>query len=192
MIMSRQAKTFVTPEEYLAYERRAENRNEYFDGEIFAMTGASRKHNLISLNIGAELRFLLRGRNCEAYVSDMRVRIPSANLYMYPDVVAVCGEPEFEDVDVDTLLNPTLIVEVLSKSTASYDRAEKFDYYRTLPSLTEYLLVSQDEFHVTQYVRQTEGRWLLTDHRSPEDTLQLESVECSLSLRDIYDKVSIP
>ncbi len=190
--MSRQAKTYVAPEEYLAFERRAENRNEYLDGEIFAMTGASRRHNLISLNIGAELRAQLRGRDCEAYVSDMRVRIPSANLYTYPDVVAVRGEPEFEDAEVDTLINPVLIVEVLSKSTAGYDPTSKFSDYRSIPSFAEYLLVAQDERHVTQYVRQAEGRWLLTDYRLPDDMLQLESVECSLSLREIYDKVSIP
>src|SRR5829696_5082670 len=118
--MSRQTeKSYVTPEEYLAYERAAEYKNEYFDGEIFAMTGASRKHNLIAGNVFGLLWQQLWGKPCEVYPSDMRVRIPSANIYTYPDVVVVCGEPEFEDGHVDTLLNPTLLVEVLSKSTAS-------------------------------------------------------------------------
>ena len=185
----RTKKSYVTPSEYLAFERAAEYKNEYLDGVIYAMTGASRRHNVITLNIGGELRASLRGRDCEAYVSDMRVRISAANLYTYPDVVAVCGEPEFEDAEVDTLLNPSLIVEVLSKSTASYDREVKFGYYRTLPSLAEYLLVAQDKHHIAQYVRQPDARWLLTDYRSPEDTLQLDSVDCRLSLVEIYDKV---
>lgn len=188
--MSRQAKTYVTPEEYLAYERRAEYRNEYFDGGIYAMTGASRKHNLIAGNIFAELKRQLRDKPCEAYISDMRVRIPAANIYTYPDVSVVCGEPEFEDAEVDTLLNPILIVEVLSKSTANYDRAEKFTHYRTLPSLTEYLLVSQGEPHVTHYVKQPDGRWLLSDIRGLESLFELASVRCSLALREVYDRVS--
>lgn len=188
--MSRQAKTYITPEEYLAYERRKEDKNEYYDGEIFAMTGASRRHNLISLNIGAELRSQLRGRECETYVSDMRVRIPAANIYTYPDVVVACDEPRFEDAEVDTLLNPILIVEILSKSTARYDRAGKFSDYRSIPSFAEYLLVSQDEHKVEHHARQPDGRWLLTDFRALEDVVQLDSIKCSLPLREIYDKVS--
>src|SRR5947209_20458068 len=116
--MSRQAKTFVTPEEYLSLERQAEHKSEYYDGEIFAMTGASRKHNLITTNILGSLWQQLKGKPCEVYPSDMRVRVPSANLYTYPDIVVVCGEPQFEDEQVDTLLNPTLLIEVLSRSTA--------------------------------------------------------------------------
>jgi Uma2 family endonuclease len=190
--MSRQIKkSCVTPEEYLSFERAAEYKNEYFDGEIYAMPGASRRHNIITLNIGAELRARLRGRDCETYVSDMRVKIPTANIYTYPDVVALCGEAEFEDEAVDTLLNPSLIVEVLSKSTASYDREEKFAYYRTLPSLAEYLLVSQDEHHVTQHVKRDDGRWLLTDVRSLEGKLELSSVGCVLTLTEVYDRVSL-
>lgn len=188
--MSRQPKTYVTPEEYLAYERRAEYKNEYIDGHILAMTGASRRHNLISLSVGAELRAQLRGRGCETYVTDMRVRIPTANTYTYPDVVVVCGEPQFEDEEVDTLINPVLIVEVLSKSTASYDRIDKFDNYRSIPSFAEYLLVSQDEYHVMQHVKQTDGRWLLTDIGGRESRVELASVECTLALNDIYDRVS--
>jgi Uma2 family endonuclease len=188
--MSREARTYVTAEEYLAYERRAEYKNEYFDGEVFAMTGASRRHNLISLNIGAELREQLRGQVCETYVTDMRVRIPAANIYTYPDVVAVCGEPKFEDAELDTLINPVLLVEVLSKSTEAYDRLIKFEYYRTLESLTEYLLVSQDEAHITQHVKQDDARWLLTDIRGLSSRVELASVPCILALNEIYDRVS--
>jgi Uma2 family endonuclease len=189
--MSRQPKTYVTPDEYLALERQAEYKNEYFDGEIFAMVGASRKHNLISLNIAAELRAQLKGRPCETYGSDMRIKIPASTLYTYPDAVVVCGEPKFEDAHVDTLLNPNVIVEVLSKSTASYDRSQKFAFYRTIESLTDYLLVSQDSVHVEQYTKQTDNRWMLSDFRSLEDVLQLDSVQCSLALGEIYDRVSL-
>jgi len=188
--MSRQAKKHITPEEYLDLEREAEYKNEYFAGEVFAMVGASRKHNLIAVNLLGEMRGQLKDRPCEVYPSDVRVRIPSANIYTYPDVTVVCGAPEFEDNYFDTLLNPTLIAEVLSKSTAAYDRFQKFGYYRSIDSLAEYLLVAQSEYRVEQYTKQPDGRWLLTEFRSPEDALQLDSIGCSLSLKEIYDKVS--
>lgn len=190
--MSSQPKTYLTPEEYLAIERRNEYRSEYVDGEMVAMTGASRRHNLIALNIGGEIRQQLKNRPCEAYVSDMRVRIPSTRDYMYPDVVVVCGEPQFEDGYVDTLLNPTVLVEVLSESTERYDRGRKSGYYRTIGSLAEYVLVAQDECRVEQYSKQPDGRWLLTDHRSPEAVVELTSIECTLRLSEVYEKVSLP
>jgi len=191
--MARQAdKTYVTPQEYLAFERAAEYKNEYFDGEIFAMTGASRRHNLLALSIGGKLYAKLLERPCEVYSGDMRVRVPASGLYTYPDVAAVCGEPQFEDEFVDTLLNPVLLVEILSKSTAHYDRTSKFSDHRSIPSFTEYLLVSQDEYRVEHYARQTDGRWLLTKYRSLEDVAQLDSLQCSLSLKEIYDKVALP
>lgn len=190
--MSRQTKkTHVTPEEYLAFERAAEYKNEYFDGDVVAMTGASRRHNLIAGNVFAELKRQLRGESCEAYMSDMRVGIRAANIYTYPDVVVACGKPEFEDAAVDTLLNPVLIVEVLSKSTASYDRVETFGYYRTLPSLEEYLLVEQDVYHAVQYVRQGDGRWLLADIRGAEGRVEFASVGCALTLSDVYERVEM-
>ena len=190
--MSRQTqKTYVTPEEYLALERAAEYKNEYFDGEIFAMTGASRRHNLIAGNIGGSLWQQLRGKPCEVYPSDMRVRIPSANIYTYPDVVVVCGEPQFEDDYVDTLLNPTLLVEILSKSTASYDLRVKSGYYRTLPSLTEYLFIAQNEYHVAQHIKQADGRWLLADIRGADGRAELSSGGCVLALSDVYERVEM-
>ena len=189
--MSIQSKTYLTPEEYLAIERRAETKSEYFNGEMVAMVGASRKHNLITVNIVGELRQQLKGRSCEAYASDMRVKIPTTELYTYPDVTVACGEPKFEDEFVDTLLNPTLIVEVLSASTASYDRIKKFGYYRTIESLAEYLLVAQDEYKVEQYVKQADGRWLLTDIRSLEGVVEMVSIQCRLMLADVYDRVSL-
>jgi Uma2 family endonuclease len=190
--MSSQTKTQLTPEEYLAIERRAETKSEYFKGEMYAMVGASREHNLISSNIAGELRQQLKGRPCETYSNDMRVRVPSTGLYTYPDVVVVCGEPAFEDEHVDTLLNPTLVVEVLSDSTESYDRGRKFAHYRSVESVVEYLLVAQDEYRVEQFVRQADGRWLLSDVRTLEGSVELASVGCALQLREIYDRITLP
>lgn len=189
--MSHPAKTYITPEEYLALERQAEYKSEYCDGEIFAMTGASRKHNLLALSIGGKLYAQLLERPCEVYSGDMRVHVPASGLYTYPDVVVVCGEPRFEGDDVDTLLNPTLVVEVLSKSTARYDRTNKFTDYRSISSFAEYLLVAQDEYRVEQYAKQDGGQWLLTEYRSLEDVIRLDSIRCSLLLKEIYDKVSL-
>ena len=188
--MSRQAKTYITPEEYLAIERAAEHKNEYVNGEIFALAGASRKHNLIVGNISGELREQLKGKPCEVYPGEMRVKAAASRAYVYPDVVVVCEEPNLEDDYLDTLLNPTLVVEVLSKSTESYNRLAKSAYYRTIESLSEYLLVSQEEYRVEQYVKQVDGRWLLSDVRSLDSIIELKSIGCSLALRDLYDRIS--
>lgn len=175
-------------EQYLEIERRSETKSEYLNGVIFAMTGASRLHNLITGNVFASFHAQLRGRDCEPYTNDMRVRIPDMDLFTYPDVVVVCGRPEFDDAEMDTLLNPTLIVEVLSKSTEDYDRGTKFAYYRTLPSLSEYVLIAQDKVHVEHFVRQGSDGWLLTETDRIEDTIELPSIGCRLTLADIYDR----
>jgi Uma2 family endonuclease len=164
----------------------------YFDGELMAMTGSSRKHNLIVANIIGELRQQLKGKPYELYANDMRVRIPAADIYTYPDLAVVCAEPKFEDDYVDTLLNPTLIVEVLSKSTESYDRGKKFGYYRTLESLAEYLIIAQDDYKVEHYVRQPDDRWLLSYIQSLQGVVELVSVQCVLPLNEVYDKVTLP
>lgn len=179
----------VSPEEYLAAERRAEYKSEYFAGEILAMTGASREHNLISLNIGSSLNIQLRGRPCEAYANDLRVKVSRRGAYVYPDVVVVCGEPEFEDKEVDTLLNPTLVVEVLSPSTERDDRGRKWEHYRRLPSLAEFLLVAQDQPRIEHYLRQESGLWLFHDATEEDAILELSSIGCTLALRDTYDKL---
>lgn len=189
--MSSQTKASYTPEEYLALERKAEYKSEYFNGEIFAMTGASRKHNLVAANVLASLHIQLRRRPCEVYSSDMRVKVNPTGLYTYPDVVVVCGEPSFDDKHKDTLVNPTVLVEVLSKSTASYDRGEKFEHYRKLASLDEYLVIAQDKCHLEHYVRQPDNQWLLSETDDIQKTIHLSSIECDLSLADIYDKVEI-
>jgi Uma2 family endonuclease len=189
--MSTQPNTYLTPEEYLAMERENEYRSEYIDGEVFSMTGASRRHNIITFNIAGALSPQLRGRPCEAYASEMRVRIPNRG-YMYPDVVIVCGEPLLEDDYFDTLLNPTVLVEVLSKSTERYDRGKKFYLYRTIESLAEYLLIAQDEYKVEHYTKQPDGPWTLSDHRSLDDAVELDSIKCTLLLREVYEKVALP
>jgi len=189
--MSSQIISFISPEEYLKREPQAEYKSEYLNGEIFAMTGASRKHNLIEGNIFGELRQQLKGRACEVYPGDMRVKVSFNGLYTYPDVVVVCGEPIFEDDTVDTLLNPTVLVEVLSPSTERYDRIAKTTYYRTWDSLTEHLLVAQDEVRLEQCVKQEDGQWLVYYYTSLDSSAELASIGCSLALRDIYDKVTI-
>jgi Uma2 family endonuclease len=188
-LMASLPQTRFTAAEYLARERAAETRSEFFDGEIFAMAGASRKHNLITLNVGAELREQLKGRPCETYVSDMRVKVNSTGLYTYPDVVVVCGEPQFEDEQIDTLLNPTLIIEVLSASTEEYNRVEKFAQYRRVESLRGYVLIAQNQCQVEQYVRQPENQWLLTDASDPSAILSLPAIDARLALAEIYDRV---
>ena len=177
-----------TPEQYLSWEREATTKSEYFNGHIYAMAGASRAHNLIAGNVFGELRFQLRGRSCEAYINDMRVKVSPTGLYTYPDVAVVCDEPRFEGAHLDTLLNPTALVEVLSPSTEAYDRGDKFGHYRRLDSLQEYILVAQDRVRVEHYLRQGE-QWLLTELSDIEDVLHLSSIGCDLPLREIYAKV---
>lgn len=189
--MSLQPKPFLTPEEYLAIERQAEYKSEYFHGEMFAMAGASERHVLIVTNVVAELRGQLKGRPCNVYSTDLRVRISPTGLYTYPDIVVVCGQAQFADDQKDTLLNPVLIVEVLSESTKDYDRGEKFEQYRSLASFSEYVLIAQDRYHVEHFFRQPDNRWLLAETNRPEDSLQLSSISCALALTEIYDKVEM-
>ena len=181
----------LTPEEYLALERKATIKSEYLSGQMYAMSGASRAHNLICLNIGGELRSLLKKRVCEVYTNDMRVKVTAAGLYTYPDVLVVCEEPRFEDDGFDILLNPTALFEVLSPSTEAYDRGAKFGYYRQLDSMQEYTLVSQDFMRVEHYLRHNE-QWILTEFSSPDDVVRLTSIDCELPLREIYAKVEFP
>jgi Uma2 family endonuclease len=177
-----------TTEEYLAFERASEEKHEFIDGEIYAMSGASRKHNLITGNTFAALHAQLRGNPCEIYTGDMRVRMKAQN-YTYPDLAVVCDTPKFETNQVDTLLNPTLIVEVLSPSTERYDRGRKFELYRSLPPMQEYVLISQNRVHVERYVRQENNMWLFSELDDPTGVLELSSIGCRLDLAEVYDKV---
>ena len=181
----------LTPEEYLALERKATIKSEYLDGQMYAMSGASREHNIVCGNIFVALHLQLQERTCEIYSSEMRVKVSAAGLYTYPDILVVCDEPRFEDASVDTLLNPTALFEVLSPSTEAYDRGAKFGYYRQLDSMQEYTLVSQDVMRVEHYLRQKE-QWILTEFSSPDDIVQLTSINCELPLREVYAKVEFP
>lgn len=175
-------------QEYLELERRAEFKSEFHDGQIFAMTGVSREHNLITVNIAAELRQQLKNRPCEAFVNDMRVRAGKAKGYHYPDLAVACGTPQFEDEHGDTLTNPTVLIEVLSPSTEAYDRGGKFANYRKIASLREYLLVAQDQAHIDHYLRQGDA-WLLTEAEGLDSSVTLDSIGCILALQEVYDKV---
>jgi Uma2 family endonuclease len=180
-----------TAKEYLALERAAEHKSELVNGRIYAMTGASVPHNFIAGNIFAEIRAQLRGRPCSVFVNDLRVKVRPTGMYTYPDVVALCEPRQLEDSHGDTLLNPAVIIEVLSDSTEKYDRGEKFAHYRKLESLREYILVSQDSILVEQYVRHGE-HWMLSEISDPEGTLNIGTLGCEVALRDIYDQVEIP
>jgi Uma2 family endonuclease len=188
-LMSAQRTFFLSPAEYLEQERRAEHKSEYFQGEVFAMAGASRRHGLIVTNLVRELGQQLKGKPCEVYASDLRLRVTPAGLYTYPDVMVVCGDIQFADDQKDTVLNPVVLIEVLSESTRDYDRGRKFEYYRTLPSLKEYLTVAQDKPHIEQWTRQQEDRGLLVEFHNLSQGIPLASIACTLPLAEIYDKI---
>jgi Uma2 family endonuclease len=189
--MVSQPKRYYTPEEYLALERAADYKSEYVAGEIFAMAGASAAHNTIAVHMVRLLDTQFQWRPCRGFMSDMRVRVAATGMYTYPDVVAVCGPPEFADAHQDTLLNPTVVIEVLSPSTQDCDRGAKFDYYWRLPSLAEYVLVAQDQMRVEHFARQGAG-WLLTIARAPDDILRLPALDAALPLAVIYKNVEFP
>jgi len=190
--MSAAPKRYVSEQDYLAGERHSDLKHEYIGGAICALAGASRSHNLIVAAVLAKLYAQLEHRKCTAYPNDLRVKVARRSAYMYPDVTVVCGEEWFEDHHNDILLNPTVIVEVLSPSTEAYDRGKKFEQYRQLPWLREYLLVAQDRRYVEQFGRQGQDQWLLTVHSGPEAEMKLASIECHLQLADVYRKVEFP
>ena len=180
---------FYTPEEYLELERKGEHKSEYLAGQIFAMAGWTQRHARITCNISGELRSLLKGQPCESFSTDLRVQVQATGLYAYPDVVVVCGEAILADSHADTLLNPTVIFEVLSPSTESYDRGLKFVHYRRLESLTDYVLVLQEQRLVEHFIRQPSGDWLLHTVDGLDDGIVLASLNCRLPLSEIYERV---
>ena len=178
----------ASAEDYLQQERQATEKHEFVDGIIYAMAGASERHVLINGNLFGELRAQFKGRPCKAYANDLRVNISASGDYVYPDVVALCGEAQFSDED--NLLNPTVIIEVLSDSTEAYDRGLKFEHYRRLESLQEYVLVAQDRCYIEHYQRQPGNVWLLREINDPVAVLELPTVEARLAVAEIYDKVA--
>jgi len=179
----------LTPEEYLTKESQADFRSEYFDGQMFAMAGASRRHNRIISNLVIRLGIQLEETPCNIYANDLKVKISKTGLYTYPDVVITCGDEIFDDTEQNVLLNPILIIEVLSDSTEAYDRGRKFRHYQYIESLMEYVLVSQNEEQIECYVRQNNGNWLYSKNDSPDDTVKFDSVACSLILKTVYTKI---
>jgi len=179
----------LTRAEYLDIERVAAYRSEYFDGEMFAMAGGSPRHSLISANLIRELGNRLKWRPCAACESNLRILVSATGLYTYPDASVVCGPLEFEDPRRDTVLNPTLLVEVLSESTEAYDRGKKFSHYRQFPSLREYLLVSQEEAKIERFLRNDDGTWTLTEAAGLAATLPLPSLGIEIGLEEVFDKV---
>ncbi len=184
------AQTYLTPEEYIASERKATLKSEYLSGEIVAMSGASNAHNLITMNTATQLYNQLVEGGCRVFSSDMRVGIGTGVSYFYPDIAVTCDKPRFEDDAFDTLVNPQVIIEVLSTSTAGYDRGEKFIRYRQLESLQEYILISQDQVHVEHYLRQGK-QWVLSEFSALENVLPLASIGAELSLNQIYRFVEV-
>lgn len=178
----------LSPEEYLEAERRAETKHEYWGGEIIAFAGASERHNLIVANLIGSLVPQLRGSRCRAYPSDLRVRTRPDH-FLYPDVTVVCGDSRLADDKRDVLLNPALVVEVLSPSTEAHDRTAKLDQYRKVPTLQDYLLVAQQARRVQRYARREGEFWLFSETTEPGAVLQLDSIGCTLSLDDVYANV---
>lgn len=184
--------TKVTEEEYLAIDRAAEVRNEFLDGEMWAMSGASMRHSQLAMNLSGELHSALRSSNCQAFTSDLRVRVTPRRMYAYPDVTVVCGKPVLADDRQDILLNPAVIFEVLLPTTEKYDRGAKFRYYLTIDTLRDYILVDQFAMRVEQYTRGAEGTWTFRAYQQPEDQVKIDSISVSLALARIYDRVELP
>ncbi len=192
MVLPR-TKLHFTAEEYLAFERAAETKHEYLDGQIYAMAGASPPHNQICFNLAGELHPQLKGTLCYGLTSDQKIRTDPMDLFSYPDLIIVCGQPKFHDGHRDVILNPKVIVEVLSPTTEAYDRGEKFVRYRQLKSLSDYILVAQDRPSVEHYVRQKGKRpWLFTVETEMSAEIVIDSIKCKLKLADIYDRIVFP
>jgi Uma2 family endonuclease len=190
--MSAPPKRLLTPEEYLAIERDVQQKHEFYRGEMFAMGGASKEHNQITFNLAGALHAHLKNRNCAAFVNDMRVKVSATGLYVYPDVVVTCQNPQFEDDVLDTLLNPQVIIEVASDSTEVYDRTKKVKHYQQIESLKEYLLVAQKWPQIDRFARGEDGLWTVNIADGLEGVLGVPAIDCRLHLAEVYAKVELP
>ena len=183
-------KRYYTPEEYLALEESAIDKSEYHDGEIIPMTGGTTNHNSIIINLIANLKFGLRGKNYKLFTSDVRLWIPHTRRYVYPDIMVIQGEPIYQGSNKTLVTNPLVIVEVLSNSTKDYDRGGKFLAYRSIPEFREYILIDQYSYHIEQFAKNSHGKWVLTEYDSESSVLILESVEFQMPLREIYERIN--
>lgn len=187
--MAQPAIQYIQPKEYLAMEREAVDRHEYYKGEVFLMSGASFNHNVIEDNIRGALHNHLKGTKCRSFGSNLRVHIPSNTLFTYPDILIVCDEPKFVDNVFDTLLNPSVLIEILSPSAANYDRGGKWDLTREIESLKEYILIDSTTTHLVQYTKNNDGTWTLSEKKSREQTFVIATIGAQLSLANVYDGV---
>ena len=183
------AMAVFTPDEYLALERLSEIRHEFLDGTVYAMSGESLAHSTICFNLAGVMHAQLRGTNCRGLSPNMKVRAGEAGLYAYPDLAVVCGEPAFHDKHRDVLLNPTVIFEVLSRSTQAYDRGEKFERYKSVETLRDYVLVSQDRALLEHFSCRPDGTWLHTEFDGTDAALALDSINCRVALAEVYDRI---
>jgi Uma2 family endonuclease len=181
---------WYSPQEYLRLERMSKDKHEYHNGRIYAMAGGSPSHIRITRNVLTSLHIQLRGKTCEAFGNDQRVQVDVTGLYTYPDVTVVCGQPHYDPLASDNLLNPTMLVEVLSPTTEGYDRGDKFRMYRALPSFREYVLIAQEKPWVERYLKDDDGEWRLTSVEGLEATLPLQTAPCTLALVEVYEGVS--
>ena len=182
---------YVSPEEYLAIERLSEKKHEYYKGQIFAMSGASWTHNVIVKNINTLVLPFLKGKPCDMFGSDLRIHIPENSLYTYPDFSIICGKPETTDEEDDTLIKPLAIIEVLSKSTRDYDRGTKFNMYRNIPTLNEYILVDSTTVCVEIYKKEGDNNWKLSEFKQLSDSVFISTIDLSLQLKEIYQDVNV-
>ena len=189
--MNNLAYQYKTQEEYLDFERGASNKHEYYKGEIFAMSGNTLPHNQLQINFIGETREYLKGKPCKIFGSELRVHVPLNEWYTYPDAIIVCDEPQLQDEEFDTLLNPTVIIEILSKSSQSYDRGDKFSLYRSIPSFQEYILIHPDKIRIEQYNRQPGGSWVLTEFGQESKQLFIQTIQFALPLSQLYDGVKL-
>jgi Uma2 family endonuclease len=188
-----QGKLIYTLDDYIELEKTSDDKLEYYDGNVWSMSGASLPHNQVQINLIVSLQSKLRGKNCSIFPSDMRVKVPAYPPYRYPDLSALCGTTEIEKFKgLDVLTNPQLIVEILSDSTEAFDRGDKFTYYKSIASFSEYLLIAQHRPHVTQYVRQTDDSWSYREVNSLDETIYIASLDCELNLRELYQNVVFP
>lgn len=186
--MASQPVPFLTPEQYLEIERAAEFRSEYLDGEMFAMSGATARHNIVVNNLGRALYPQLK-RRCQYFTTDLRLLVPATGLYTYPDLMVICGKIEYSGDRLDIVTNPGFIAEILSKSTADYDRGRKFVHYRSIAGLADYMIAAQDSIHVEHWSRQPDGSWVLREFSSLADIVRIASINAEVSLAAIYEDI---
>ena len=179
----------LTPERYLEIERKADHRSEYLNGGMFAMAGASPNHSRIVMNASVQLWPQLRGGSCEVFATDLRLFIKAVSVYTYPDIMVTCGPLEYIDEERDIATNPRFVAEVLSDSTKNYDRGERFRFYRTIPSFSEYLLIAQDSIRAEHHQRRSDGSWIFREFIAPDDQIELDSIQCRLGLGALYERV---